>query len=667
MKDQMLAVNRIRAIILAGQGDFGRCPLTTSVRTALWPVAGKAVLQRLLDSLAEQDVDKVVVCSNNGGSSLAESVCTSGRMEVEFRDETLPVGTAGAIRDAARGDKDSVFFVFPAAIVCPPKIEVLLSAHRRGESDLTVMFNPGCGNGQALGDACGIYVCNGNILEHIPKAGYFDIKESLIPEMLRGGKSVHAAVLLEHTGNFRNWREYLRAVGDYLGSVDKSDSDLNGYEQRGSQNVWIAAGAEVHATARISEPVLVMDGARICEGAVIIGPAVVGRNVDVGRDAVVVGSVVWDGARLGPNCRVQRSLIGREAFIRCDSVVEEKSVLSERQGALKGSIRHISRALQEKMGGSLVRLGGLRPQLDKVCKRMPVWAGPARSRPILIPGVGLLLAAFLWSYWPEMSDLWHVWQRSDEYSSGLLVPFLAVYVLWARRREIAQAQIKPSVWWGLLAFVAAQAFRLFGLFHIYGSAQRLSIVMSIGALVLLLFGWRVVGRVFTVLLFLFLMVPWPNQIQGALSRPLQSWATTSAIFCLEMAGYDVVQHGNVIDIGGKLVEVAWACNGLRMVTAFFVINGLVMLLVKGAWWEKLIILASSLPVALLCNTVRLTITAIAFTMIEGERWEEIFHDFGGYAMMPLAIAMVVAELWLLRKLTTAPTRQEAIIVTRQDV
>jgi flagellar biogenesis protein FliO len=53
-------------------------------------------------------------------------------------------------------------------------------------------------------------------------------------------------------------------------------------------------------------------------------------------------------------------------------------------------------------------------------------------------------------------------------------------------------------------------------------------------------------------------------------------------------------------------------------------------------------------------------------MIEGERWEEIFHDFGGYAMMPLAIAMVVAELWLLRKLTTAPTQQEAIVITRQD-
>ena len=126
-----------------------------------------------------------------------------------------------------------------------------------------------------------------------------------------------------------------------------------------------------------------------------------------------------------------------------------------------------------------------------------------------------------------------------------------------------------------------------------------------------------------------------------------------------------MQEGNVIHIGQASVAVAEACNGLRMVTAFFVISGLVVLLVRRAWWEKLVILASSLPIALLCNTTRLTITAIVFTVISGEQWEKIFHDFGGYAMMPLALAAVVGELWILAKLTTAPTEQEVIIITRQ--
>jgi hypothetical protein len=52
-------------------------------------------------------------------------------------------------------------------------------------------------------------------------------------------------------------------------------------------------------------------------------------------------------------------------------------------------------------------------------------------------------------------------------------------------------------------------------------------------------------------------------------------------------------------------------------------------------------------------------------MLKGEYWERMFHDFGGYAMMPLALGLIVAELWLLTKLTTPPTEKETIIITRQ--
>jgi exosortase len=258
----------------------------------------------------------------------------------------------------------------------------------------------------------------------------------------------------------------------------------------------------------------------------------------------------------------------------------------------------------------------------------------------------------------------NLWRRSDEYSSGLLVPFLAVYIVWTRRHAIARCPVKPSMW-GLPAFAGAQAVRLFGLYFMYGSAERASIVLSIAAIVLLLFGWPIFRKVFTVLLFLCLMVPWPNIIQYYVGLHLQGWATSSAVFCLEMVGYEVLQEGNIIHIGQTSVEVAYACNGLRMITAFFVISGLVVLLVNRAWWEKLIVLVSSLPIALLCNTVRLTVTAIALTRLSDQFWDDIFHDFGGYAMMPLALAVVVGELWLLTRLTAPPEAGQAVIIVQQ--
>jgi exosortase len=127
-----------------------------------------------------------------------------------------------------------------------------------------------------------------------------------------------------------------------------------------------------------------------------------------------------------------------------------------------------------------------------------------------------------------------------------------------------------------------------------------------------------------------------------------------------MLGSDVVREGNIIDINGTTVAVAEACNGLRMVMAFFVIGGFIVLLSKRAWWEKLAILVSGLPIALLCNTIRLAVTAIAFTVLKGEYWEKVFHDFGGYAMMPLAIGIVVFEFWVLAKIVTVQTDKQIV-------
>jgi exosortase len=661
MSNQFAERKSIKAVILAGSRDFGRYPLASRLPPALWPLVGKPVLEHMLRHLSLEGINHVVVCTNGDSSMLWQSVGTNDYVKLEFLEEPLPVGTGGCIRDAAGDQTDALLLVFPVAMVCPPKVDALIRAHNDGQCDLTVVFNPGRTNGKFVSEAAGIYICETGVLEHIPKEGYFDIKEGLIPEMLRVGKTVHTAVLPNHVGNFREPQGYLDAVARYLMSAPKLCEDLKLREQTNSQGVWVAPNARVDASARIYGPVVIMDCARISKGVAIFGPTILGRNVTIGKDSILVNSVLWDDARVGKDCQVQRCVVDYHAVVRDGSVREEEAILFEPEGVLKGSVD----TLLEGAKYNTSRLqSALQTQLHKINGKL---AGRLKfNRGTTIPWLAgsLILIAFVWCYWPGIVDLWSVWRRSDEYSSGLLVPFLAVYVLWSRRLRLAQVNIKPCVW-GLFAFLGAQALRLFGLFFMYSSAERLSVVLSIAALVLFLFGRQFFRGIVALLLFLCLMLPWPIRVQAAVTLPAQRWATSSAVFCLEMAGYEVTQEGNVIHIGQATVAVAEACNGLRMITAFFVISGLVVLLIKRAWWEKLIILASSLPIGLLCNTVRLTITALAFTVLNGEQWERIFHDFGGYAMMPLALAAIVAELWLLARLTTLPTKKQAIIITRQ--
>ena len=649
-----------KAIILVGNRDFGRCPIASRLPTALWPIAGKSVLEHLLCHLAEQGIKQAVICGRDASSLTGIKNHIGERLVLSFFDESLPVGTAGCIREALGDKTEELLIVFPASIVNLPKIDVLMKAHSDGQSDLTVMLNPCYQDRQDLKEASEIYVCNRDILKYIPEAGYFDIKEGLIPKMLHDGKTVHASTLPHHAGNFRNRQEYLNAVFSLLENSPNLNMDMKPVKSSDSGNVWVAKGAIIDPKARINGSVVIMDGATVSSGAVVLGPAIIGKNATIDKDSVVINSVLWDGAKVGSNCQIRKCLVDYHGVVRDNRVLEEKSVSFKPAGLFERELHFVSMVIKN----NAKRLQTLLRPLDKISERLPNSFGLSRKNVFAFLASGLIFIAFLWSYWPGLVELWELWRQSDEYSSGLLVPFLALYILWSRRHDMARCPVKPSIW-GFFAFMGAQAVRLLGLYLMYSSAERLSMVLSIAALVLLLFGWKLFRKISPILLFLCLMLPLPNVIQYYVGLNLQRWATSSAVFCLETLGYAVMQDGHTIEIGDVSVAVLEACNGLRMITAFFVISGLVVLLVERKLWEKLVILISSLPIALLCNTIRLVITAIFFTILKGEYWEHIFHDFGGYAMMPLALAVVVGELWLLTRLTVLPAKEKAIIITRQ--
>jgi len=649
----------IRAVVLVGGRDFGRCPLAAHLPTALWPVAEQPALAHLLQHLADAGLRHVAVCCAKDDATAVGAVCQDAPLEVALVAEDLPAGTAGGLRDAVASDPGDLILVLSGSMMAPPDIEDLIEAHQAGGAELTLVFNPSPNRETAPGSSAEIYLCRPQTLHHIPPRGYSDIKEGLIPSILRAGGTVRPLVLEREVGNFHNRAGYLNALR-MLFHHDSCDSGrATAHPQPGEALVLAESDVSVHPTARVCGPVWIGEHACLAEGVVVIGPAVIGRNVTVGPQSVVVRSALWAEAHVGARCEIRASIVDGQATLPEGAEIVERTASRRR---LDGSTdRRLFRSRSHDAG----RIEEERSFFGPLAERWPAWAPQARRSLAYAAGGGVVLAAFLWSYWPTLKELMEVWQRSDEYSSGLLVPFLAAYVLWLRRQDLQSQPIQPALFLGLGAFLFAQAVRVAGLLDFYSFAERFSLVLSLGAILLLVLGRKYFRKLATVLLFLCLMLPWPNRIQGAITLPLQRWSTTSAVFCLELAGYEIQQDGNVIHIDDASVAVAEACNGLRMITAFFVISGLVVLLVKRAWWEKLILLGSSLPIAFLCNTLRLAVTAVFFTVIKAEIWEQRFHDWGGYAMMPLALALVVGELWLLARLTTPPMEVAPAIISRR--
>jgi len=271
-------------------------------------------------------------------------------------------------------------------------------------------------------------------------------------------------------------------------------------------------------------------------------------------------------------------------------------------------------------------------------------------------GLAAVLAALVWSYWTTIVQLVLEWQRNQDYSVGMLVPPVAVILIWLGRNKLQGSEVRPCGW-GLALILAAFALRKFGLDFLYESLERYSLVLSLIGVALLVLGWRVCWRLRWVMLFLFLMVPLPGAVHNRISGPLQSAATSGAVFLLEVFGVDVLQEGNVIILGEDTrLAVAEACSGLRMLTAFVVVSYFMACVIKRPAWQKVTILLSSIPIAIVCNILRLVITALLYLVASSATAETFFHDFAGITMMPMALLILVGEIVLLNRLVITEGR-----------
>lgn len=257
---------------------------------------------------------------------------------------------------------------------------------------------------------------------------------------------------------------------------------------------------------------------------------------------------------------------------------------------------------------------------------------------------GTLLVCLLWSYWPTIVELREFWMRNQDYSVGMLVPLVAVCLVW-RKRALLLAEGARPCWWGLALLALAEAARLVGVYYGYGSAERYALLLAIAGVVLLAAGGRIFRRLLWVLVFLSLMVPLPARVHEAVALPLQDKATTSAVFALELLGFFIVREGHVLRLdGGTTIAVSEACSGLRMLTAFIFVAAVLAFLIDRPRWQKLTLVVFSIPIAVISNSVRVIATSIFVYHAKDPSLSDRFHDGAGLAMMPLALLLCVGLL-----------------------
>ena len=266
-----------------------------------------------------------------------------------------------------------------------------------------------------------------------------------------------------------------------------------------------------------------------------------------------------------------------------------------------------------------------------------------------------LVLGVLWTYWPTLGLIAQKWGAAH-YSHGWLVPIFSLFLLWHRRQYLDAVEWKPN-WWGLAFIGSAVLLRLGGAFFYVVWLDSISLLPCLAGLCVLLGGWAALRWAWPAIAFLFFMLPLPYSVEMAWAYWLRLTATETSTFALQTLGLPAIADGTDIYINDITLKVAPACSGIGMLLIFFALSTAIVLVIERPLVDKLIILLSSIPIAIVANIVRITMTTLLYEVAGylDNPWlrvkaDVLFHDGAGYLMMIVALVLLLVELRILDRL-----------------
>jgi mannose-1-phosphate guanylyltransferase len=278
----------LKVVVLSGGYGTRLRPLTYTRPKAMLPLAGKPILQYIIESIASEGFDEIIVTTNYFREKIIDYFGDGSDFGVRlvYPEEEKPLGTAGSVKN---GEKhlNETFAVIQGDNITEIKFKHLLSFHKEMGGVVTIALLPverphqfgiaqlGLDNRvlrfkekprqeEFFSDlaSVGLYVLEPKVLDFIPSGVEYDFAKDVFPKLLDSGEKIYGY----HTGGF--WVD-IGVPENYMKAVRWILSRLEGKR--------VAEKAEVKK-ASIRGPVEIGEGTRIERGAEITGPVVIGNG-----------------------------------------------------------------------------------------------------------------------------------------------------------------------------------------------------------------------------------------------------------------------------------------------------------------------------------------------------------------------------------------------------
>jgi exosortase len=140
-------------------------------------------------------------------------------------------------------------------------------------------------------------------------------------------------------------------------------------------------------------------------------------------------------------------------------------------------------------------------------------------------------------------------------------------------------------------------------------------------------------------------MPVPGSVRPMVAMPLQTATAATVEWLFVTLGFPVERLGNLVEINGQPVLIEEACNGLRMVFSLILVTYAFAFSTPLRQYVRLILLAASPVLAIACNVLRLVPTIILYGYAD-QSVGQLFHDLAGWAMLFVALLLLMSLLRL---------------------
>ena len=289
-----------------------------------------------------------------------------------------------------------------------------------------------------------------------------------------------------------------------------------------------------------------------------------------------------------------------------------------------------------------------------------------------------LSCALTFAYAGVLQKLGNDWWTDENYSHGLLIPFIIAYILWGQRERFARTVQSSNSLIGLVAVALALLVLWAGTAGAELFIQRLSFVLILAGVVLYFWGFRLLQLLVVPFFLLVLSIPIPSIIFNKIAFPLQLFASRCAVWSMALFDIPVLRHGNVIELmplGARettRLEVVEACSGIRslmtlvtlaVVFAYFThphgdgsapsgngLSGSITRVKSYGFWRSAILVLSAIPIAIFTNALRVSGTGVLAHYYGTQVADGFFHSFSGWLIYIVAFVMLLAVGVLLDRL-----------------